>query len=120
MNQLHAVWIAILAFFLAFVPAACSCTESGSQARSGADATRAEVCGTVLDRATGAPVEGARVTFPGGRSERSDGAGRFCADDLDPGLAGEVVARAEDGREGRVTLRPLKAGRLEVVLSVGR
>jgi len=100
------------------VATGCSNTESSSRVQS--DATHAELIGTVLDRATGMPVAGARITLPGGRQERTDDQGRFRFEDLDPGLSGEVVARAEDGREGRVSLRPLRPGRLEVVLSVGR
>jgi hypothetical protein len=100
-----------------FVAQGCSNTEPGPSSHS--DATRAELFGTVLDRATGVPVSGARVTLPGGRDARSDEQGRFRFDDLEPGLAGEVVAKADDGREGRVSLRPLRPGPLEVVL-IGR
>lgn len=113
-------WIVAAALALWIVPQGCSNTESGPRSRTNADETRAEVAGTVLDRGTGVPVAGARVTLPGGRDARADDQGRFEFTDLDPGLAGEVTARADDGREGRVQLRPLRPGRLEVVLSIGR
>jgi hypothetical protein len=111
-------WIVVAGLAAGF--SATSCSNTDSAARSGSAATHAELVGTVLDRATGAPVPGARVTVPGGREARADDQGRFRFADLDPGLTGEVVARADDGREGRVSLRPLRPGRLEVVLSVGR
>ncbi len=113
------VWTAVAGLALCLALPACSNTESSSHSRA-SDATRVEVVGTVLDRATGTPVAGARVTAPGGREVRTDDQGRFQLADLEPGLSGEVVARAEDGRDGRVSLRPLRPGRLEVVLSVGR
>ncbi|MCY2961471.1 MAG: carboxypeptidase-like regulatory domain-containing protein [Planctomycetota bacterium] len=98
---------------------ACSCTDR--QAASAATASsRAEVAGTVLDRTTGSPIEGARVVFPDGREMRTDAQGRFLATDLALGLAGELAARTDDGRSGQVTLRRLLPGRLEVVLHVGR
>jgi hypothetical protein len=99
--------------------AGCSCTDSARPSASTQDG-RAELAGTVLDRATGVPVQGARVTVSDGRQAKSDSAGRFLLVDLAPGLAGEVKARAEDGREGIITIRPLTPGRLEVVLYVGR
>lgn len=113
MKHVLVVWI------LGFGACACACTDRGGSKNADAP-TRAEVSGTVLDRATGAPIEGARVRFPDGREARTDALGRFVVSDLAPGLAGEVQARSEDGREGRVTLRPLAAGRLEVVLHLGR
>lgn len=101
--------------------AGCACTDSGpanSQANSAA--TGAELSGTVLDRGTGTPIEGAEVVLPNGRKTKSDAAGRFLIQDLAEGLSGLVSARASDGREGHVTLRPLAPGRLEVVLLAGR
>jgi protocatechuate 3,4-dioxygenase beta subunit len=108
----------VLAGLLSLVlPPAC---RPGRPAAEAEAAARAEVYGAVLDARTGAPVEGAEVDLPGGRTVRTDAQGRFRAVDLEPGLAGEALARAADGRTGRVTLRPLRPGPLEVVLHVSR
>lgn len=100
----------------------CACTDSSKPARSAATRTieRAEVTGTVLDRSTGAVVAGAELLLPDGRRATSDKAGRFQFKDLDTGLQGALTARASNDREGRIVLRPLAAGRLEVVVFVGR
>jgi hypothetical protein len=74
----------------------------------------AVVVGTVVDGATGRPVQGASVAGPGGRETVSDARGRFELD-LAVGLEGPLVARA--GKlVGENRLRPLEAGRLEVVI----
>ncbi len=113
MKHVLVVWI------LSFGACACACTDREGDKNADAP-SRAELVGTVLDRATGAPIEGALVRLPDGSETRTDALGRFAVSDLTPGLAGEVHARAENGREGRVTLRPLEPGRLEVVLHLGR
>ncbi len=82
-------------------------------------ADRASIRGTVLDRATGASVSGARVEFPDGRSAETDDAGRFECVDFEPGIVGEVRVLIDDGRRGSVELRPLGPGSLEVVLHAG-
>lgn len=82
--------------------------------------TRASIQGTVLDRATGAVVAGARIDFPDGRTATSSDTGRFDVGDFDLGLAGELRVRAEDGRAATLAIRPLRPGDLEVVLHVGR
>ncbi len=111
----------LLVALLLPLAAGCACTDSGSaDSQSNSASTGAELAGTVLDRATGTPIEGAEVVLPNGRKAKSDAAGRFLIKDLAEGLSGPVTARASDGREGRVTLRPLAPGRLEVVLLVGR
>jgi hypothetical protein len=95
-----------------------SCGSDGShEGRGGsANATTAIVVGTVVDAATGAPVADVKVEGPNDRSTRTDFHGRFELKNLEVGTQGEVKATAEDGRKGRIALRPLAAGRLEVVL----
>lgn len=101
--------------------AGCACTDSGpSNSHSKSAATGAELSGSVLDRGTGTPIDGAEVVLPNGRKAKSDAAGRFLIRDLPEGLSGLVTARASDGRAGQVTLRPLVPGRLEIVLLAGR
>jgi hypothetical protein len=76
----------------------------------------ASVVGTVVDVESRAPVAGASVTAPGGARAKCDARGRFRIDGLEPGLAGELVAVGPQGGEGRLTLRPLRPGPLEVVV----
>ncbi|HVS17192.1 MAG TPA: carboxypeptidase-like regulatory domain-containing protein [Planctomycetota bacterium] len=107
-----AALVAVLALCLT------ACADSGEPA---ADAQRnaprtASVLGTVVDVATRAPVAGASVTAPGGTRARTDAAGRFRIDGLPPGLSGELVAGGPEGGEGRLLLRPLRPGPLEVVV----
>lgn len=105
---------------LSLCACACACTDRGGACSAAEAPARAEVAGTVLDRGTGAPIERALVVLPDGREVHTDARGRFLAADLPVGLAGELSARAEDGRKGSVTLRPLAPGRLEVVIHAGR
>jgi len=95
-----------------------SCGSDGSHDGHGgsANATTATVVGTVIDAATGAPVADVKVEGPNDHTARTDSRGRFELKNLEVGTQGEVKAVADDGRKGRVALRPLAAGRLEVVL----
>ena len=104
---------------------ACSSSKSGDVHagwRNGAasdpetgEAT-VQIIGHVLDRSTGEPVVGARLEGPGGRTAVSDQDGFFVMTGFSPGESGEL--RATWGKNATVTtlLRPLEAGRLEVVL----
>jgi hypothetical protein len=74
------------------------------------------VVGTVIDLATGEPAAGVEIAVPGARRVRSDAEGRFEARGVPVGTAGEVRARAEDGREALVRLLPLANERREIVL----
>lgn len=107
-----------LALLATLALGACSSSEQASDTTAAASTTAAVVTGTVVDRATGAPIEGARVRFPDGHETKTDAAGRFESDELALGLAGEVTATAGE-RRGVVVLRPLAAGRLEVVIHAG-
>lgn len=107
---------ALVVVLMAIGAAACSCTERRDEGAN----TRTHVAGTVLDRATGEPIADALVTLPDGREARTDARGRFLVADLAVGLSGDLVARAEGGREGRVALRPLGRRQLEVVVYAGR
>jgi len=84
-------------------------------------ADEAVVTGTVLDAASGEPIAEARVEGPGGAHTTTDRHGRFELR-LAAGTSGELRAAASAERSARVVLRPLEAGRLEVVLraSTGR
>lgn len=106
----------VLAIALALGAGACSCTDE----RDPDALTRTQVSGTVLDRSTGAPIADARITFPDGRETHTNAEGRFVAPDLAVGLTGDLVAHSEDGREGRIALRPLARRPLEVVVYAGR
>jgi len=111
--------LAILALGLS----GCACCDDATSSSSGAAAATvgaASVQGTVVDAATRAPVAGAQVTAPDGSRARSDDAGRFAIADLAPGLEGDLVAEGPDGRVGRVPLRPLRPGPLEVVVHLRR
>ncbi len=74
------------------------------------------IVGTCLDGESGEPRPGAETTGPGRVTPRSDDHGRFALVDVPEGSSGELVAKASDGREATNVLRPLKHGRLEVVL----
>ncbi len=109
----HFVLVALVGLGLA----GSSCSDRhGDEAQA---TTSGEVAGTVLDRTTGGPIADVRLTFPDGREVRTNEQGRFLAADLPIGLSGELVARAEDGREGRIALRPLGRRQLEVVVYAG-
>ena len=73
------------------------------------------VCGATLDAETGEPLVGVLVEGPRGSRAVSDPAGRFELLGLELGDSG--VLRATRGAEyqGDLPLRPLAAGRLEVV-----
>jgi hypothetical protein len=117
MIPLRGLAVPIVLASLALLPA-CACREDAAVERGAAD--RAELCGTVLDAATGAPVARARLRFPDGREARADSDGRFRLRDLEPGLTGLLEAEAPDGRRGSNTLRPLRPEPLEVVIYVHR
>ncbi len=103
---------ALVCALLAALP--ISCGESG---HGGHDAT---VVGTVLDAATREPLAGADVRGPHDSRATSDASGRFRLESLHSGEGGEVVATTDDGLEGRVELRPLSPGELEIVLHLRR
>ena len=115
----------ILLALLALGLYGCACGESET-APSGAASARdsaegsASVLGSVVDAATRAPVAGAKLTAPDGSRARSDDAGRFRLDGLAPGLQGDLLAEGPDGSVGRVPLRPLRPGPLEVVIHLRR
>ncbi len=96
---------------------ACACACSGRSNRPGPAAI---VVGTVLDAATGSAVADVRLEGPQGARALSGPDGRFEMGGLRAGDVGEIVARAGDGRGGSVTLQPLPAGRLEVVVHLRR
>jgi hypothetical protein len=109
---------ALLAF-LALSLTGCACCDDAQappSTASDAEERAASVQGTVVDANTRAPVAGAEVTAPDGSRARSDDAGRFRIEGLAAGLEGELVAEGPDGRVGRVRLRPLRNGPLEVVV----
>lgn len=93
---------------------ACACSD---KSRPGEEAL---VVGTVIDAATGQAVPEIRLEGPGGARATSDERGRFEMEGLRAGDAGEIVAKAPDGRRGGVTLRALQPGRLEVVVQLYR
>ena len=72
--------------------------------------------GTALEASTGLPLAGVLVEGPGGVQARSGPDGRFELSGLAPGAAGELRGTAEGGLVAVNRLRPLKPGRLEVVL----
>lgn len=91
---------------------------SGEPARGAASTSVVSVTGSVLDTRTGEPVADATVRGPHETRARTDDRGRFALHGLQLGDAGELTARAEDGRTGAVALRPLRGGALEVVIHV--
>jgi len=96
-------------------------TDNAASARSLAPVGQAGpplVVGTTIDAATGRPIA-ASLTAPDGTRATSDAEGRFRLR-LPLGTEGELVAETEDGRRGRVALRPLVGGELEVVLHLRR
>jgi hypothetical protein len=108
----------VLTFAVAMLLAlACACACSGRSNRPGSEAI---VVGTVLDVATGNPVSGVRLEGPHESRADSGDDGRFEMGGLRAGDTGEIVAHASDGRSGSITLQPLPAGRLEVVVYLRR
>ena len=116
-----------LAWTLALIGAACSCSPKGSQGQPmspaagarGPDAQaqsgNAKLTGTVLDAATGMPVGGVTVEAFG-KTCKSGADGRFLLSQLPEGRRGTLRAKASDGRRAENSLQPLRAGGLEVVL----
>jgi hypothetical protein len=94
-----------------------ACTCGSPTNRPGAEAI---VTGTVLDAATGIPVEGAHLEGPAGTRATSGSDGRFELTGLRERDEGEIVARTDDGRTGSVRVRPLAPGRLEVAVHLSR
>lgn len=102
-------------------PAACGDAGGGGAPGRGSSAQSAAlVTGTALDAASGELLAGVRIEGPRGTRAVSGPKGRFTLEGLVAGDAGEVVGRLDDGRTGRLRLRPLGPGRLEVVLRLER
>jgi len=105
---------------------ACAADLSGCSParRSGADergaAAEAAVTGTCIDAESGERLAGVKVEGPHGASAVSGRDGRFELRGLRAGDDGSLVASLADGRSASLTLRPLPAGELEVVLHLGR
>ncbi len=76
------------------------------------------VVGRTVDAATGRPIE-ASLRAPDGSTARSTIEGVFSIK-LPEGTAGDLIAETEDGRIGRIVLRPLLGGKLEVVIHLRR
>lgn len=102
---------------LAIGGASCA-NEPRSNSGHGAVDGTVVVTGTVIDAATGAPVAEARLRGPRDTRATSDDKGRFELRGLQVGDAGELEATTEDRRAGRVPLRKLRPGPLEVVVFV--
>ncbi|MBL8857483.1 MAG: hypothetical protein JNL28_03130 [Planctomycetes bacterium] len=94
------------------------CGSNGKTQAGSAATGSAVVCGTVLVAATGEPAANVRIEGPHGRSTKSDKQGRFELKDLGVGTCGELCAKDDSGRVASLQLRPLAAGRLEVVLQL--
>lgn len=107
-----------VAAVLALLGATLPGCGAGEPARGATATNVVAVTGTVLDTRTGEPVADANVRGPHDTRARTDERGRFELRGLQLGDAGELTARAEDGRSGSVALRPLRGGVLEVVIHV--
>jgi len=104
----------LLALSLALA-AACGGREADSA--GGAQASgEASVVGTVLDARSAKPLSGVLVRAPGGAQARTRSDGRFELSGLPLGAQGDLEAEGEGGSRARLRLRPLRPGRLEVVL----
>ena len=108
---------------LTLVLAACGSSPDADGAGAGADLVSLDyvgeapvVVGTALEASTGKPLADARIEGPGGARATTDASGRFVLRGLTLGQEGELRGTAESGLTGSNRLRPLKAGRLEVVL----
>jgi hypothetical protein len=115
------------AFFCLLIAAlACATDFSGCSParRSGSDqrgaAAEAAVIGTCIDAESGERLAGVKVEGPHGASAVSSRDGRFEMRGLRAGDGGNLVASLSDGRSASLTLRPLSAGDMEVVLQLGR
>lgn len=83
---------------------------------TGAADGEASVVGTALDARNAQPLGGVLVRAPGGAQARTSADGRFELGGLPLGAQGELEAEGEHGLRASVRLRPLRPGRLEVVL----
>lgn len=100
----------------------CACSGRAREKQEHAlhaDEAPATIQGTVIDAASGEPVAGVTVAGPHGTQCVSGRDGRFELGGLHRGDVGELEAHASDGRRARIALRPLSAGRLEVVMRLG-
>lgn len=107
------IFLALLALWFA---AACSNTPQDARRQAAGSAV---VTGTVLDASTGEPLSDAHVEGPHGTRATTDSAGRFEFSGLHAGDTGELTARWKD-RRASLSLRPLREGSLEVVLTLAR
>jgi len=108
-----------LCAFAACAPASTSNNKQGTfnaSADEAASDRKCSIVGTTLEAATGEALADVEIQGPLDSRAMSDKQGHFMLDDLPPGTTGEVEASARDGRKARATLRPLAAGRLEIVL----
>lgn len=110
---------------LALLASLCACQDKGEAGSPGETiqprlpaAGSAIVCGSVIDLKSGAPLAGVSVAGPAGKTARTDDQGRFELRGLPLGTAGEVRARADDGREAVNVLLPLGHERREIVLQL--
>jgi hypothetical protein len=94
------------------IASACDRGSHGADGRP----SKATVTGTALDAATREPLAGVAVEGPRGTRATSDASGRFRLSGVPVGEAGEVVGRAEGGLVGRVPLREVQPGGVEIVL----
>ncbi len=92
-----------------------SSDEGAPQALAAGGGSPVVVVGTTLEAASRTPLAGVRVEGPGGVVAESDADGRFVLRGLSPGAQGDLLATA-DGLAGSLRLRPLRRGRLEVVV----
>ena len=120
-GRLLAAGLALATMACGTSPEADERAVTAGEARSVASGTGpCVVVGTVIEAATAEPVGGARVEGPGGFVATTDEDGRFELSGLALGAAGELVASLETEGGGRLQglnrLRPLRAGRLEVVI----
>jgi hypothetical protein len=115
----------VLALSVALTPLTLGCRSTRGADASGLPAPfqgaleqgPAVVAGTVVEAATLAPLEGARVVAPDGSEAQSDASGRFEIRGLALGTQGELRATLGE-LSGSVHLRPVSRGVLEVVLAL--
>ena len=74
------------------------------------------VTGTTIEAASGTPLSGVLIEGPSGTQAYSDEKGRFELRGLSVGESGELIASNGEELRGKVRLRPLTGGELEVVL----
>lgn len=80
------------------------------------DLTVPIVSGTVVDARTGEPLSSVTVHGPADHDAKTDSDGRFEMTGLALGATGDLTVKLDDGRTASVHLRPLRKGRVEVVL----